>query len=58
VAGGIKIALITTVTGLMVAIVLQIFYNYLVSQIDNIVNRMEDASISLIDMLVKHNSKK
>ena len=58
VAGGIKIALITTVTGLMVAIVLQIFYNYLVSQIDNIVNRMEDASISLVDMLVKHNSKK
>jgi biopolymer transport protein ExbB len=58
VAGGIKIALITTVTGLMVAIILQIFYNYLVSQIDNIVNRMEDASISLIDMLVKHNSKK
>ncbi len=58
VAGGIKIALITTVTGLMVAIVLQIFYNYLVSQIDNIVNKMEDASISLVDMLVKHNSKK
>ena len=58
VAGGIKIALITTVTGLMVAIILQIFYNYLVSQIDNIVNKMEDASISLVDMLVKHNSKK
>ena len=58
VAGGIKIALITTVTGLMVAIVLQIFYNYLVSQIDNIVNKMEDASISLIDMLVKQNLKK
>lgn len=58
VAGGIKIALITTVTGLMVAIILQIFYNYLVSQIDSIVNKMEDASISLIDMLVKNNSKK
>jgi biopolymer transport protein ExbB len=58
VAGGIKIALITTVTGLMVAIVLQIFYNYLVSQIDNIVNKMEDASISLVDLLVKHNAKK
>ncbi len=58
VAGGIKIALITTVTGLMVAIILQIFYNYLVSQIDNIVNKMEDASISLIDMLVKQNLKK
>ena len=58
VAGGIKIALITTVTGLMVAIVLQIFYNYLVSQIDSIVNKMEDASISLVDLLVKHNLKK
>jgi biopolymer transport protein ExbB len=58
VAGGIKIALITTVTGLMVAIILQVFYNYLVSQIDGIVNKMEDASISLIDMLVKHNLKK
>jgi biopolymer transport protein ExbB len=58
VAGGIKIALITTVTGLMVAIILQIFYNYLVSQIDSIVNKMEDASISLVDMLVKHNIKK
>ena len=58
VAGGIKIALITTVTGLMVAIILQIFYNYLVSQIDGIVNKMEDASISLVDMLVKRNLKK
>jgi biopolymer transport protein ExbB len=58
VAGGIKIALITTVTGLLVAIILQIFYNYLVSQIDSIVNKMEDASISLIDLLVKHNLKK
>ncbi|MDX2430418.1 MAG: MotA/TolQ/ExbB proton channel family protein [Bacteroides sp.] len=58
VAGGIKIALITTVTGLMVAIILQIFYNYLVAQLDSIVNKMEDASISLIDLLVKHNLKK
>ncbi len=58
VAGGIKIALITTVSGLIVAIILQIFYNYLVSKIDSIVNNMEDASISLIDLLVKHNLKK
>jgi biopolymer transport protein ExbB len=58
VAGGIKIALITTVTGLLVAIILQIFYNYLVSQIDNIVNKMEDASITLVDLLVKQNLKK
>lgn len=58
VAGGIKIALITTVSGLVVAIILQIFYNYLVSKIDGIVNNMEDASISLIDILVKYNLKK
>ncbi|MGC9343787.1 MAG: MotA/TolQ/ExbB proton channel family protein, partial [Bacteroidales bacterium] len=58
VAGGIKVALITTVSGLIVAIILQIFYNYIVSRIDSIVNKMEDASISLIDLLVKHNLKK
>jgi biopolymer transport protein ExbB len=58
VASGIKVALITTVSGLIVAIILQIFYNYIVSRIDSIVNKMEDASISLIDLLVKHNLKK
>ncbi|MEP0711634.1 MotA/TolQ/ExbB proton channel family protein [Algoriphagus sp.] len=54
VAGGIKIALLTTVAGLIVAIILQLFYNYLVSKIDSLVNDMEDASISLVDILVKH----
>ena len=54
VAGGIKIALITTVFGLVVAATLQIFYNYILAKIDNIVMRMEDASISLIDILVRH----
>jgi len=58
VAGGIKIALITTVSGLIVAVVLQIFYNYILSKIDALVNSMEDSSISLIDMLVKYNVKK
>jgi biopolymer transport protein ExbB len=58
VASGIKVALITTVGGLIVAIILQIFYNYCLSKIDSIVNNMEDASISLIDLLVKHNLKK
>lgn len=58
VANGIKIALITTVAGLIVAIILQIFYNYCVSKIDGIVNSMEDASISLLDLLVKHEMKK
>jgi len=54
VAGGIKIALLTTVAGLIVAIILQLFYNYCVAKIDSIVNDMEDASISLVDILVKH----
>lgn len=58
VAGGIKVALITTVFGLIVAIILQIFYNYIVSKIDKLVNTMEDASISLIDILIKYNLKK
>lgn len=58
VAGGIKVALITTVSGLIVAVILQVFYNYCVSKIDGIVNRMEDASITLVDLLVKHNLKK
>jgi biopolymer transport protein ExbB len=58
VAGGIKVALITTVTGLIVAIILQIFYNYCVAKIDSIINSMEDASISLLDMIVKFNAKK
>ena len=51
VAGGIKVALLTTVFGLIVAIILQIFYNYIVAKIDGIVNDMEDASITLMDML-------
>ena len=57
VAGGIKIALITTVFGLIVAAVLQVFYNYILNKIDSIVVSMEDASISLIDILVKHNAR-
>ncbi|MBT8265402.1 MAG: MotA/TolQ/ExbB proton channel family protein [Bacteroidia bacterium] len=54
VAGGIKVALLTTVFGLIVAIILQIFYNYIIAKIDSIVNDMEDSSISLMDLLVKH----
>jgi biopolymer transport protein ExbB len=55
VAGGIKVALLTTVFGLIVAIILQIFYNYIISKIDGIVNKMEDASISLVDVMAKNN---
>ena len=54
VAGGIKVALLTTVFGLIVAIILQVFYNYIISKIDDIVNKMEDASIALVDMLAQN----
>jgi len=58
VADGIKVALITTVSGLFVAIVLQIFYNYILSKIDSITNDMDLASISLIDILSKYKLSK
>lgn len=54
VAGGIKVALLTTVFGLVVAMILQVFYNYIIAKIDSIVNDMEDASISLMDILIRH----
>lgn len=52
VAGGIKTALLTTVAGLIVAVILQVFYNYCISKIDGIVNQMEEASISMVDLLI------
>ena len=55
VAGGIKVALLTTVFGLISAIILQVFYNYIVTRIDSIVNDMEGASITFVDMLIHNN---
>ena len=52
VAGGIQVSLLTTVFGLISAIILQIFYNYITSKVDGLVNEMEDASISLVDMML------
>jgi biopolymer transport protein ExbB len=54
VAGGMKVALLTTVFGLITAIILQIFYNYILSKIDAIVSDMEDATISFMDILIKN----
>ena len=56
VAGGMKVALITTVGGLIVAVILQLFYNYILSQVESLSIEMEDASISLMDILVKYQS--
>ena len=53
VADGIKYLFLTTVFGLIAAILLQIFYNYITSKVDSLVNEMEDASISLVDMVLK-----
>lgn len=58
VAGGIGVALITTLSGLLVAMILQVFYNYIVSKVDSLTNEMEDASIALVDILVKHEQSK
>ncbi len=54
VAGGMKVALITTIFGLIVALILQVCYNYLLSKIESIVNTMEDSSITFMDILVKN----
>jgi biopolymer transport protein ExbB len=58
VAGGMKVALLTTVFGLIVAIILQVIYNYLVSKVESIVNTMEDSTISFMDILVKNKNAK
>ena len=57
VAGGMKVALITTIFGLVVALILQVFYNYILSKIEAITSQMEDSSITLLDMIMKYNLK-
>ena len=54
VAGGMKVALITTVGGLIVAVILQIFYNYILSQVESLTIDMEDASINLMEVLAEY----
>ena len=58
VAGGMKVALITTIFGLIVALVLQLFYNYILAKIEEITSQMEDSSITLLDIIMKYNLKK
>lgn len=58
VAGGMKVALLTTVFGLIVAIILQVIYNYLITKVESIVNSMEDVTISFIDLLVRFKNTK
>jgi biopolymer transport protein ExbB len=57
VAGGMKVALITTIFGLIVALILQVFYNYILSKIEALTSEMEDSSVTLLDMVLKYNLK-
>ncbi|MCQ2065889.1 MAG: MotA/TolQ/ExbB proton channel family protein, partial [Bacteroidaceae bacterium] len=55
---GMKVALITTIFGIIVALILQIFYNYILSKVEALNTDMEDASVSLLDIIMKYNLKK
>ncbi len=57
VAGGMKVALITTIFGLVAALILQVFYNYILSKIEALTSNMEDSSITLLDLITKYNLK-
>ena len=57
VAGGMKVALITTIFGLIAALILQVFYNYILSKIEALTSDMEDSSVTLLDMVVKYELK-
>ena len=57
VAGGMKVALITTIFGLIAALILQVFYNYILSKIEALTSEMEDSSVTLLDMVVKYELK-
>ena len=57
VAGGMKVALITTVFGLIVAMILQVFFNYILTKIESLTTDMEDSSISFVDVMTKFAAK-
>lgn len=54
VAAGMKVALITTIFGIIVALILQIFYNYILSKIEHITSQMEESSITLLDTIMRY----
>jgi len=58
VAGGMKVALLTTIFGIIVALILQIFYNFILSMIESLTAQMEDSTISLLDIVTRYNVKK
>ena len=58
VAGGMKVALLTTIFGIVVALILQVFFNYILAEIEGLTAKMEDSTISLLDIVAKHCNKK
>ena len=58
VASGMKVALITTIFGIVVAIVLQLFYNYIISKIEHLTSQMEESTVTLLDIIVKYKSSR
>ena len=54
VASGMKVALLTTIFGIIVALILQVFYNYILSKIEHITSQMEESAISLMDIIAKY----
>lgn len=57
VAAGMKVALITTIFGIIVALILQLFYNYVLSKVDHLTAQMEESAITLLDALLKYKSR-
>lgn len=58
VASGMKVALITTIFGIIVALILQVFYNYILSKIDHLTSQMEESAITLLDVISKYQEKR
>ena len=58
VASGMKVALITTIFGIIVAVVLQLFYNYIVSKIEHLTSQMEESAITLLDAITKYKQER
>ena len=58
VASGMKVALITTIFGIIVAVVLQLFYNYIISKIEHLTSQMEESAISLLDAITKYKQER
>lgn len=54
VAAGMKVALITTIFGLIAALILQVFYNYILSKIEHLTSQMEESAITLLDIIMKY----